>query len=87
MRHFPANHRHGEFPDEDGKLDAKMKLLLNTTREVVLAILDGVDKVELKRYKKKIHWSHPPKKFPKKQDFVLDISTQYASLKPDETGI
>jgi hypothetical protein len=87
MRQFPANDKHGEFPDEKGKLDTKTKLLVNTTREVILAILDGKTEVKLKRYKKNVRINHLPRKPGKTESFTHKIKNHYKPIATTETPI
>jgi hypothetical protein len=64
--------KHFDGPEEKwSTLDAKSKLILNTIREAVFAILEWKNQVTVSKYKKEIDWNHPPKKFPRKISHVV----------------
>lgn len=73
MPHSVLNHP--DFPLEKGKaLSPKSKLIMNTVRDTILAILQWEDIAVIKKYKKKINWEKLPKKLGKKENVILDIS-------------
>lgn len=84
---MPKMHAPKSFDGPDERWpppDIQSKLILNTVRGAVFAILDGKDFVEVSKYRKSIDWDHPPKNPWKKKTLVVTFPKAQLNQTPRE---